>query len=138
LLLASCNFFKSKCESCNGTGQTTCLICSGTSEVNCGWCFGQGKKNCPSCNRMTSKYQNIYVGNLYKDGYQLINISGYSGYAQVIGGIINVNTQCQECNRTGKVKCSNVSCDDGKIKCINYSCENGNVNCIPCNGKDKK
>lgn len=87
---------------------------------------------------MRTKYQNIYVGHLYKDGYQLVNIGSYSGYTQVIGGSINVNIPCQNCNSKGKVKCSNISCENGKVKCTNYLCENGKEKCISCNGKGEK
>jgi len=127
-------FEKKDCTFCEGKGKEDCSTCSGSGKVNCSWCIGQGKKNCMQCNGMGRKSQ--HVGHLYKDGYQLINVPGlFNGYAQVIGGSVNV--PCQKCNSTGKEKCSNISCENGKVQCT-YCYGEGENKCTYCSGTGKR
>jgi hypothetical protein len=121
------------CTFCDGTGKDKCTSCYGEGKTNCSYCSGQGKKNCSECNGMGRK--NRYVGNQYKDGYQLINIPGFHyGYVQVIGGSVNIT--CQKCNSSGKIDCSNISCEDGKVKCTWCNGE-GKRTCSYCSGTGK-
>lgn len=115
---------ETNCITCSGTGKSNCMTCSGTGKTNCTWCLGQGQKTCGTCNGSTKE-------NRYDYGYNYSNGGKYEYYFG--------QHPCKTCNQTGRVKCTNFSCQYGKVDCSTISCNNGKIDCSYCNhtGKQK-
>lgn len=118
IFLLSCGLTKKKCDSCTGTGKVPCVTCSGTGKNKCTWCDIEGKKSCSSCFGSKNEYRYDY-GYDYSQGGKYHYYLGYF--------------PCQKCNQTGKVKCTNISCDKGKVDCT-WCFGSGEKRCLVCSG----
>lgn len=127
------SIFSQECTFCSGSGKERCSTCSGTGHTNCTWCSGQGKQNCTDCSGSGKK--NAYFPQQMENGHQYATYQGQTEYVWVWGNHY-ADFPCKKCSKSGKIECSNLSCEGGKIKCTWCNGE-GEKSCTYCNGTGK-
>lgn len=113
---------KEKCTFCYGEGERDCSTCYGKGKKDCFWCNGQGKKLCTTCGGGGKHYR-------YDYGYDQNNGGKYHYYY--------AQFPCNNCSQTGRVNCTNYSCEYGEEDC-NYCDGEGKKKCIYCEGEGYK
>jgi hypothetical protein len=94
-------------DGCGGNSSASflkkeCSYCSATGKRDCSRCYGDGKERCSTCSGVGTQHR-------YDYGYDNSNGGKYHYYYGQF--------PCKKCSQTGKVDCSNYSCEYGKEKC---------------------